>query len=233
MNTRRLLCLALFASLASICTNAKADSILIGNASSGNDFPFGTPTYLGEYQQVYSQADFTGPVQINSISFFSDPGYSNQSITGTYTLDFSTTSASTSRGAGGLSTNYASNIGSDNALFFTGPVINTLVFNGTPFFYNPAQGNLLLDVQVLAPDPKQDVLCAGCSNGTNRIYNNNGTGAPTSAVDNCSGTTGYGLETQINFTPVATSVTPEPSSFVLLGTGLLSVVGLARRKFVA
>ena len=233
MNTRPLLCALLFASLASVCTEAKAASVIIGtnNSNLPNTYPFGTSTYTGEYQQVYNKADFSGPVLISSISFFSAAGYSNQSISGSYTLDFSTTSASTTNGVGGLSTNYPSNIGSNNALFFTGSVSNTLTFTGTPFLYNPALGNLLLDVNVMSPNPIQAALAAGCSTDTNRIYNSGGSGAATSGYPDC-GTTGYGLETQINYTP-ATSVTPEPNSFVLLGTGLLSICGIARRKFVA
>ena len=234
MNARPLACLALFASLSCVTTKANAASVVLGNnTSTGNIFPFGDSGYSGEYQQVYSGADFSGPVQITSITFFSAPDYPNQVINGNYTLDFSTTSASTSTGPGGLSTTYASNIGANNSLFFTGSVSNTLTFTGMPFLYNPAQGNLLLDVMVNTPNSTQAVLAAGCSTDTNRIYNSSGSGAPTSGDPDCTGTTGYGLETQINYTPAATSVTPEPSSFVLLGTGLLSICGMARRKFVA
>ncbi len=233
MNIRPLLCILLFASFSSICTAAKADSVIIGiNSVAPNVYPFCTPTYAGEYQQVYNAADFSGPVLVSAISFYSAAGYSKQSIAGSYILDLPTTSALTSNNAGGLSTNYASNIGSNNALFFTGSLSNTLTFTGIPFLYNPAQGNLLLDVRVIAPNPSQEALAAGCSADTNRIYNNSGSGAPMSGSTSCTGTAGYGLQTQINYTP-ATSVTPEPSSFVLRGTGLLSICGMARRKFVA
>lgn len=36
---------------------------------------------------------------------------------------------------------------------------------------------------------------------------------------------------QFGLAPAASSITPEPSSFALLGTGLLGVAGVMRKRF--
>ena len=198
-----------------------ASTITIGSEYSNNVFPF-SYDYAGEYQQVYSALDFSGPVLITAISF--PELYATQgSEVGTYSIRFSTTSA----GVNGLSTTYAQNIGADNSVFTSGSFAlqgSSLTFTGTnPFFYNPKNGNLLLDVfnygvTGAGGDP---VLMFGPSPDTSRVYNGGGQGTP--VADN------RALVTTFTYTSV-TSVTPEPSGVILLGTGMLALTGLARKR---
>jgi hypothetical protein len=206
------------------CGLASGDTVTTGGTDQGNVFPFGSPNYVGEYQQVYSASLFSGPVDITAIAFFPQTDNPGQTISGDFTLDLSTTSA----GIDGLSTTYADNIGTNNALFFSGSVSDVLSFTGTPFLYNPSQGNLLLDVNVVTPNSATNAFAAGCSPGTDRVFNSGGNGSPTVGGEGCSAGSGYGLETELTFTPASTSSVPEPSSVLLLSMGLLALIGATR-----
>ncbi len=120
--------------------------------SGGNCIPFGcTPA---AYQQVYSASFFPDAASISAISFprtnVASSG-TNTITTATYTVSLSTTS----KPVNGLNLiNLNENIGSDNQVFFSGVLQGTiasggkLTVTGTPFLYDPAQGNLLLDIRV-------------------------------------------------------------------------------------
>jgi hypothetical protein len=199
-----------------------ANVITFGTGNRNNAYPFMTSTYVGEYQQIYDGALFSGPVNITQIDFFSVVG----DISGDYTLHLSTSSATPQT----LSTTYANNIGADNALFFSGSVSHVLSFTGTPFFFDPAGGDLLLDVFVNTGNPVSGSLAAGCSTDTNRVFNFNGNGSQGTGNSPAICTpTSYGLETQFTFTAAQV---PEPSELALFGTGLLALIGFgaARRR---
>lgn len=215
----------------SFCGLASADTVTIGTNTAGNVFPFTSPNYVGEYQQVYDGSLFSGPVEITGITFFDLPG-STATINGDFALDLSTTTA----GVDSLSTTYENNIGTNNTLFFNGTVSDVLSFTGGPFLYNPSQGNLLLDVEVIPPNSSGADLAAGCSADTNRVFNLAGTGAATTgntAVCTASPTS-YGLETEFTFTPVSTGAgVPEPSVLLMLSMGLLALFGAAKFKLLS
>lgn len=127
-------------------------TIILGSpadAGQGNYYPFGG--YSGRYQQLYTNAAFSGPITIKALKFFNTQ--TNSGVTsipsGTWTISLSTTSADWNT----LSSNFAANVGPNNLQVFTGNLSqgwafgNTLTINlTTPFTYVPANGNLLMDV---------------------------------------------------------------------------------------
>lgn len=111
------------------------------------------------YQQVYASSQFTGPVLIGQIAF--RPDTSGGTAFSRSLSSVQLTLSATSAAPDGLSTTFAGNIGPGSNIVFSGAltisvaylpgpgstrafdiVINLL----KPFSYNPALGNLLMDV---------------------------------------------------------------------------------------
>lgn len=115
----------------------------------GNCFPFTCRGFPGaRYQQVYNSGLFPGVMTITNISFFNTilPGASINSAT--YTIHISTTA----KPVNGLDIrDFDSNVGADDALFFSGVLGGPIeggkfTITGAPFLYDPSQGNLLIDI---------------------------------------------------------------------------------------
>lgn len=120
-----------------------------------NAFPFSTlPSYYGyantRYQQVYGASAFGGgPIDISALVFYASGNTDAPLLAGTFDVYLSVTD----RGVNEISGNaFDANLGFDTRLFATlsgGTVVTDgkLVINGSPFHYDPALGNLLLDLR--------------------------------------------------------------------------------------
>ena len=228
-----LLCLALL-SLSALPLMANS-LIQIGNppdSGSGNCFPFGC-AYNAEYQQVYGASDFSSiqsPIQIMSLELYNTQYNSGatQTDAGTFTITLSYTT----KGINDLDPTFANNFGANPTQVFSGSINQSWNFPGTlhisfttPFTYDPTQGNLLIDVvgtNVSTPGGSiyYDVNSTG--GYFTRLYCPGGLSCSTGTVQ-----TGYGWVTGLDYTSV-----PEPGTLVMLGTGLLGVVGVIRRRIL-
>ncbi|MFN7998763.1 MAG: PEP-CTERM sorting domain-containing protein [Bryobacteraceae bacterium] len=231
--------------LGCLCVPARAtslgtDTLVIGQPAltyTGNCDPFGCAALfgLGVYEQVYSSQAFSGALTISSVAFFNTAiKNGGQPSGGTYTLELSYTTHSP--GALDLS-NYANNIGAGNEVFYTGTLPSIadqmLSFAGTPFQYDPSQGNLLLTVLVSNPSdtyPNLSLDQAASKTVTSSAYFGTYRGSPISG-----GNTSGGLVTAFGFTSAAQPGTvPEPGSlYLMLGGGVALIAGIARRRRAA
>lgn len=211
--------------LSTTATQVQAVTFTVGQNDGGNCYPFScfaSDNNGSTYQQIYDSAAFSSPSYINSISFFQNSG--GIMDTASYNISFSTTSASVS----GLDSTWANNIGADSAVFgsFTvsGTMPTTLTFAGTPFYFDPAMGNLLMTVQV-----SNLTFSAGYSSFFQADYTGNVTQRLWAYGGSSVGSLGSGaLVTQFNTSPA-----PVPEPLTILGSmAAIGVTASFERKFV-
>jgi sugar lactone lactonase YvrE len=199
-----------------------------------NIFPFSVAETI-RYQQVYTASQFgaiaAGGGMITGIAFRPDAVYGN-AFTHTIAnirIDLATTMA----GPGGLSLTFANNVGANDTTVFNGSLTLSSTFTGpaggpknfdilipltTPFYYNPAAGNLLLDIRNFSSGNSGgnliSILDATSANPTlvGRVYTFDAS-APNSFDEDT-----WGLVTQFTATPV-----PEPATWGLLCVAALLV----------
>ena len=158
-------CILVTAMSSCIGFKAHADVIVVPNSlatSDGNFFHDGGAVPV-RVMQIYDASQFSavsGPVLITQLAYRPDtaPGPSGPRL-----LTLQIFASTTSRTVAGLSSTFAENIGSDNALIFNGTQTwntanlpgggNTKQFDilaplTTPFLYDPGAGNLVLDFQI-------------------------------------------------------------------------------------
>lgn len=189
---------------------------VIGTSNAGsNAIPFHNTL---RYQQIFDAAVWSGAVSILELGFRNtlQPDYGLD-----FTADFylSTSSASLT----GLSPDLDSNLGSNTSLFGSfsrAGAFSSISFAGSPFVYDPSEGNLLLDIRFSSNSGFaffDATLDSRTSRGWVGVDDGYGNGV----------SYGYGLVTE--FSSRAVSV-PEPAPYLLLSLGLLALAYLKRRQ---
>jgi len=70
-----------------------AQALVVGVADSSNSIPFGSTGGGFFYQQVYSSASFSSPININEVTFYNSVTPGGAPMTGTFDLYLSVTNA--------------------------------------------------------------------------------------------------------------------------------------------
>lgn len=151
------LMIAAAAALCLVAGTANATDVTVGVDDAGNNcLPYACGLGSDVSQQIYAASQFTsGPMEIGAISFFKDIGASfgtGTVDTLTFSLAFYTTSKTVNSTANGGPdpTNLAGNLGTLLSNFGTftvsGVLPDVLTLTGNAFTYNPAAGNLLLQI---------------------------------------------------------------------------------------
>jgi len=210
----------------------------VGNAGSGTTYPLGFSGGYTKFQQVYAASLFTSPFSIGTVSFYSKPG-TEILQQGTFNFYFNTTSTAPSAVNTG---NPTANEMVANRSFFGTFVIgagvdapSVLSFTGTNAFnYNPASGNLVLDIDFA---PIGNLVNSGRA-AFDRYFDVPGTTLVATSSDPqaffgvTAGSRGSGLVTTFGPKAGGMAVVPEPSTVVLFSAGLaaMGLVGYRRRR---
>ena len=203
--------LASAAALAStLLACAPASALVIGApATGGNYIPFGSVAGFPEYQQVYLSSDFSGTIEIGDLAFFTVAGGTGTPNPGKFTISLSTTSAPVN----GLSTNLSQNVGPDSKTVYSAALpavqngVLTIPFS-TPFTYDPADGNLLVDI--LAATPYSGGPAFEFNGSANGVFSRAYSGMTIPVANNSGLVTGF-------------SSVPEPSTWAMMALGFATL----------
>jgi hypothetical protein len=187
------------------------------------------------YQQVFAASQFSA---LNPLGgFITDIFFK---LDGTFGSRFETTLpnvqinfSTTLRAPDALMPTFADNVGVDDTVVFgAGPLplrgdgtsfsLGPRIALTTPFFYNPALGNLLLDVRNFSGVPTTDFDATGDMNDSvSRVYANSVSSPTADRVDSIGLITGFQAE------PI-----PEPASVMLslLGGATLACLAWSNRR---
>jgi hypothetical protein len=223
--------------IASAIAQIRAADVVAPNAlrvqqgDTGNLLPILSPNPI-RYQQVFDRSQFAtfaaGGEYITQIAFrVHSPGIAFTASISSLQVNLSTTTKTVDA----LSSSFATNVGSDDTVVFppasvqfstsvAGPIDGPQAFDlvitfPTPFHYDPAQGNLLVDIRNASgathdPANDQEIDATSTSgDATSRVYNLGDVNAATA------GTTGssfqmdtLGAVMRFVSTPTAPTVTP-------------------------
>lgn len=187
--------------------------------------PFNDGSIANRYQQVYAASEFnslSGPQVITGISFRPDASAGNPFTSNlpSIRINLSTTNSAPD----GLSSTFSENIGANNTVVYNGSLPLKSADTGsaggpkdfdininlqTPFLYNPATGNLLLDIRKYLGGNQTTFVDA--ENTTGDSVSTVSTSATTADALNslATGNVGsLGLVTQFTTTPTVTVPSP-------------------------
>ncbi len=245
-------CSLAFIALLSLSISARAGLVVTpaGNVSVEGNRDNGFPFNLGaldqpstiRYQQFYTADAFSGLAPggefITQILF--RPGAQDGAAFASILPDIQINLSTSTRGPTDFSTTFDSNVGLDNTVVygrgalalasgFTGPAggpkaFDILITLTTPFFYNPANGNLLLDIRNFGGGTTTFFDAqSSASDSVFRLYSN------TTDPNNVYALSATGYDT-IGLVTEFVTVVPEPGTWALtiLGGGI--ALALLRKK---
>lgn len=210
------------------------------DGNSGSHWPWASGPM--RYQQIFDASEFSslaaaGGGWIQNLSFrldAADVGDFQRTVT-----DVQINLSTSLRGPDGLSTVFAENIGPDERVVFTGnadlimfrepgPPTASMPFGTaifiTPFFYDPSQGNLLLDILIFSEGP----ILLPSDMDSSRVLGD----SISRVVGSVNASSGFTVDTEGLVTRFLVEPIPEPSILGLLslGTGLGIITWRTRKQ---
>ena len=223
---RRLGCAFLLAALLGLCVTIElhAAVVVVPNSLATNDGNGTSTSTEGpasvRWLQIYDASQFGALSEPSVLTQFAYRPDTIVGESGPRSLTLQIYASTTSRSVADLSTTFAENLGANNTLVFDGTLIlatgnlpgpgNTRQFDyvfpfATPFLYDPAAGNLVLDFQIVANGSAVTFDTVSGDSATGRVF----------AFGSSTATTGDFRDSHVTQFTFA----PEPSSVALLALG--------------